>query len=149
MSRSCKFIATNYDWTWAIPALLSPIWDDSIIIDSSNASVGVANICCTMGNLMWGNNATMNDILCCCEEILKFSLSMNVLNLWSKAHTIALGLCFIYFNSVIHCDSDLGFLNSNINTILISSRVLMWPAGTVGWNFMYQTKALSLNVVAN
>src|SRR5271156_10189 len=48
-------------------------------------------------------------------------------------------------SSVIHCDSDLGFLNSFIIAVLTSVSVLLWPAVY----FIYQVKALSLNVVAN
>jgi len=111
--------------------LLSPTGDASILMATYKDFVGVATFCCTNGNFMWGNRATMNHSLCCCDRIWNVKRSINVLNLWSKYHTDSLGFCLIYFNSVMHWDSDFGFFNYNINPVLISAKVLTCPVGTL------------------
>jgi len=149
MSCNYKVSTTNYNSTWAILALISPTWDDFILIVSSKALVGVSTFCCTICSLICGNNATINHYLCCCDGIWKVSLSINALIIWSKSHIVSLGFCFISFSFVMHWDLDLDLFNSKINTVLISARVLTCPISTVVWNFINQTKALSLKVVAN
>ena len=94
---------------------------------------------------MCGNNATMNHSWCCCSAMSKLTISKRILILWLNSHTICIGFCFISFSSVIHCDSNLGFLNSLINTVLTCTRVLAYLLEY----FINQFNALSLNVVVN
>ena len=69
--------------------------------------------------------------------------SINTLNRWSKSKLDSPTLCLISFSSIIHYDSDLGFLNSLKRATWISPRVLALPSK----NFMYQFNARSLKVV--
>ena len=96
---------------------------------------------------MWGNSATTNHSWCCCGGNSKFTCLGNVLNLWSKSHTDSCCIYLISFNSVIHCDSNLSFLNSFFSSSLISWIVLGYCA--LVENFINQVRALSLKVVVN
>ena len=86
-----------------------------------------------------------NHSLCCSGTNSKMTWSIRDLNFWSKFHTDSVGSCLMSLSSVIHCDSDLGFLNSLIIAVLTYTSVL---AGAVVY-FIYHVKALSLSVVTN
>ena len=89
----------------------------------------------------------------CCDEPflmllrrkLKITWSIRALNFWSKSHTNSVGNCLMSLSSVMHCDSDLGFLNSLIMAVLTYMSVL----GCTVVYFIYHVRALSLSVVAN
>ena len=89
----------------------------------------------------------MNHSLFYSSGIWKVNQLVKVLNLWSNSQTGLANIFLISFSSVIHCDSDLGFLNSVINAFLI------WFSGLgceCPWtSFMYQLSARSLRVVLN
>ena len=95
--------------------------------------------------MIWGNKATMNHSLCFAGPIVKLTWSSRTLNLWSKSQTDSPRLCWISFNSVIHCDFDLGFLNSLIIVALISSKTWFW----VLEKFINQVKDRSLKEVTS
>ena len=95
---------------------------------------------------MYDNNAAINHSWCCCAGNSKWTCPSSVLNLWSKSHTDSCGICFISFSSVMHCDSDLGFLNSFFNSFLISWMV--FGCYVIVENFINHVRDLSLNVVA-
>jgi hypothetical protein len=89
----------------------------------------------------------MNHSLFCLSEIGKLNRPVKVLNLRSKSQTGSATLCLIHFSSVMHCDSELGFLNSALNVVLISFNGLGYIVPLT--NFMYQLSARSLKVVLN
>ena len=94
---------------------------------------------------MWGSSAAINHSLCCSGANSKLTWSIRALNFWSKSHTDSDGSCLMSLSSVIHCDSDLGFLKSFIMAILTWTSVL----GTAEVYFIYHVKARSLSVVTN
>lgn len=53
--------------------------------------------------------------------MLKLTCLINTLNRWSNSHTYSVADCLISFNTMMHCDSDLDFLNFHTNAFLISS----------------------------
>ena len=65
----------------------------------------------------------MNHSLCCKSHIWNLTLSINVLNLWSKSQTKYVGSYLIYLISIMYYNLDFGFLNSYINLILILSSI--------------------------
>ena len=89
----------------------------------------------------------MNHSRCCCAGNSKFTCPSNVLNLWSKSHIDSCGSCLISFSSVMHCDSDLGFLNCFFNSSLIS--FIVFGCCALDENFINHVRDLSLNVVVN
>ena len=132
MSWSCIVRLSNYDWICIIPVPPSPIDEDSSFISISSASICNTILCCIKGARMCGNSATINHSLCYTSDIWKLTLAIKVLNHWSKPHTDSANDCFISLISVIHYDSNLGFLNSKIIVAHISSRVLCGaPVGTM------------------
>jgi len=98
---------------------------------------------------MWGSSAAINHSLCCFGGIQKGNWSTRVLNHWPKSHTDSVAFWLISFNSVIHCDSILGFLNSTTIACLICANVLVYLVGAVLWYFIHHIRARSLNVVVN
>ena len=129
----------NCDWICIIPAAQSPISEAYSFISNSSAFVCVAIFCCMSGPLMCGSSAAINHSLCYTFDIWKLTLAISVLNRSSKSHTVSAGACLISLISIIHWDSDCGFLNSEIIARRISSRVLYGcPSGTTQY-FIYQS----------
>ena len=64
--------------------------------------------------------------------------------LTSRVPYDSVGNCLMSLSSMIHCDSDLGFLNSLIMAVLTWTSVL-----GVAVYFMYHVKAHSLSVITN
>ena len=96
---------------------------------------------------MCGSRETINHSLCCTLEIWKLTLLISVLNLWSKSHTVSDRAFLISLISVIHCDSDLGLLNSDIIANHISLRVFYGVSDGMTHNFMNQSRVRPLKVV--
>ena len=94
---------------------------------------------------MWGSSTTINHSWCCCARNSKLTCPSNVLNLWSKSHIDSCGNYLISFSLVMHCDSNLGFLNSFFNSSLIS--LMVCGCCALVENFINHVRALSLNVV--
>ena len=131
MSWSCMVILSNCDCIYIIPMPPSPIDEDSSFLTSSNAYVCDTIFCCIKGARMCDRSTTINHSLCCTSDTWKLNLVIKVLNRWSKSHTDFVGNFFISLISVMHCDSDLVFLNSQIIMSQISSRFFCGvPAGT-------------------
>ena len=123
ISWRCTIRLANCDWIYIILAPPSLIGKDSIFIAISSAFVYDTIFCFIKGAYMCGNSATINHSLWCTSDIWKITLAIRVLNRWSKSHRYSVDNCFISSISVIHCNSYLGFLNSQIIASHISSRV--------------------------
>ena len=96
---------------------------------------------------MCGSSAAINHSLCYTPNIWKLTLAIDILKHWSNFHTIYPKACLISLISVIHWDSNCGFLNSEIIARRISSRVLCnCPSGTTQY-FMYQSNAWPHRVI--
>ena len=96
---------------------------------------------------MCGNSTTTNHSLWCTSNIWKLTLAIKVLNRWLKSHMDSISNCFIFLIAVMHCDSNLGFMNSQIIVSHISSRVLCGiPTGTMQ-KFMNQSSMQTHKVV--
>jgi hypothetical protein len=117
ISSTCRDKLVSWLKIWLIPELDSPIGDDSSFMAISNASAYEAIFYCIRGTLMCGRRETMNYSLLCSSGIWKVNQPIKVLNLWSNSHTGSTTFCLISFISVIHCGSDLGFLNSPISVL--------------------------------
>jgi hypothetical protein len=96
---------------------------------------------------MCGKSAMMNHSFFYSSGIWKVNRPIRVLNLWSNSQTSSTTFCLIAFSSVIHCDFDLGFLNSEISEFLISFKGLGCASPWI--SFMYQLSVRSLSVVLN
>jgi hypothetical protein len=84
---------------------------------------------------MCGINIVMNHSLFYLSGICKVNCPIRVLNLWLNSQTGSDTFFLVSFTYVIHCDSDLGFLKSAINTFLISFRGLGFASPWT--SFMY------------
>ena len=144
---SSKVMLTNCYWSWSIPNADLNIDEASNLIAISRASLYKVTFCCTSGNWIRGNNATINHSECCCAGNTKLTYPSSVLNRWSKYHTNSCGIYLISFSSVMDCDYDFGFLNSFFNSSLISCMV--FGSYVLVENFRNHVRALSPNVVAN
>jgi hypothetical protein len=102
---------------------------------------------CIRGTLICGKREVMNYSLFFSSGNLKFSRPIRFLNLWSNSQTGSATFCLISFSSIIHFDSELGFLNSEINAFLISLSGL--GCASPWTSFLYQLNARSLSVVLN
>ena len=101
---------------WPIPMPLSLTREASNCMEISIALDYDTTFCyinCVY-NLLCGDNLAINDSLFCALGIWKRTQCIKFLNLYSKSHTISFGDWFIYFISLIHFYSELGFLNSSI-----------------------------------
>ena len=87
----------------------------------------------------------MNHSLCCSGANSKLTWSIRDLNFLLKSHIESMGNCLMSLSSVIHCDSNLGFLNYLIITVLTSTSALI----CADVYSIYHVKDLSLSVVAN
>jgi len=86
---------------------------------------------------------------CWTSWIWNCSLSKKILNHWSQSHMDSLAIFLISLNSFMHCDSDLGFLNSFSRSLFISVKDLIYPISVVSFYFMYHVLALYMNVVSS
>ena len=73
----------------------------------SRTSLYVVIFCYISCSLIGVRNAGMNHFLCWMSLISKLTLSISVLNLWSKSQTITLIYCLISFNSLMYSASEL------------------------------------------
>ena len=87
-----------------IPEPVSPTNEGSNFIAISRASIGDTSFSCINGVWICGNKEEINHSLYCTSHIWKFTLAINVLNIWSKTQTYFVGSFLIYFISVMHCD---------------------------------------------
>jgi hypothetical protein len=78
-----------------------------------------------------------------------FRFPFSHLNLWSISHTDSPGFCLISIILIMYWSSELSFWNSFISSFLISPIVLVVPSGLFVAKLIYQSSALSLNVIAN
>ena len=147
MSWSYTIRLANCNWICIIHAPPSLIDEDSSFIAISSASIYDTILCCIKWARMCGRSAAINHSLCCTSDIWKLTLSIKFLNHWSKSHTDSVDNYLISLISVMHCDSDLGFLNSQIIASQISSRLFSGvPTGTTQ-NFINQLSIWPLRVV--
>lgn len=123
------------------PVWVSPTREGSIFIAISNASACIAILCCVNGNLICGIIVAKNHSLCCYGGISKLTWPINILNRWFSSHTDSIDACLISFSSIIHYDSDFGFLNSTTKALLISLNVAF---NLLMDYFIYHFNALSL-----
>ena len=146
ISLTCRDKLVSWLKIWLIPELDSPIGVDSSFMAISSASAYEEIFCYIWGTLMCGKREIMNHSLLFSSWIWKLKWPIKVLNLWSNSHTGSTILCLISFISVMHYDSNLGFLNSTISEVLMVFNGL----GVSPWtNFMYHLSAWSLRVVLN
>ena len=100
-------------------------------IDISRSSICDIIFCCINEVQICGNKETINYSLCYTSDIWKLTLAINVLNLCSNSQTDSVGNYLIFLISVMHCDSDFGFMNSSIRSARISLSVFRkTPTGT-------------------
>ena len=131
MSWSYTVRLASCDWIFTIHEPVSPTDKASNFIVISIASIYNTSFCFISEVRICGNKVEINHCLCCTLDIWKLTLAINVLNLWLKSQTNLVGNHLIYLIFVIHCDSNLGFLNSSISFSWIWSNVLCWiPVGT-------------------
>ena len=131
---SIKF--SNCVWIWLIPTAFSPMGEASNFMVISQASLCVTIFYYINGSLIWDISDVMNHSLCWMSLISKLTLSISVLNLWSKSQTVSFGYCLIYFSSVMYCASDFGFLNSSISPLLTFANVFAWVLVGTCTNFI-------------
>ena len=120
ISSTCRDKLVSWLKISLMPELDSPIGVDSSFMAVSKDFARDAIFCCIRGTLMCGNSVVMNHFLNFSSGILKVNRLVSVLNHWSNSQTGSATFCLISFSSIIHYDSDLGFLNSAINAFLIS-----------------------------
>ena len=103
-NRIVKF--SNYVWIWFISTAFSPLGEASNFMAISRTSLNVAIFCCVSCSLIGVRNAGMNHFLCWMSFISKLTLSISVLNLWSKSQTVMLIYCLISFDSLMYSASE-------------------------------------------
>ena len=101
----------SYDWIFIIPKQVSPTSKASNFISISRASIYDTIFFCINMVEIYGSKVAKDHSLCCTSDIWKLTLEINVLNLWSKSQKDSVGSYLISLISMIHCDSDFGFLN--------------------------------------
>ena len=141
MSWSCTIRLAKCDWICIVPELVSSTSETSKFMAISRASVCDTSFCCINGIRMCGNKVEMNQSLCCTYDIWKLTLAINVLNIWSKSQKDFVDNWLISLISVMHCDSDFGFLNYLINLSWISLSVFGTTPTSTMENFIYQASA--------